>query len=236
MTSGKPSPPRRRGRPSADSAPGRDADARSHLLDTALQLFAAQGIAATPLSLIARKARVAPALLHYYFGSKDKLVDALVDERLQPLTATLGQRLAGQPGDLARTLEAFVGEVIALLAAHPWFPQLWLREVLHEGGQLRQRLIERVAPAIALRVRDLVQQAQQAGRLNPAIEPRLLMVSLIGLTVFPFAAQPIWRTIYAADDITPDTIRRHVLALLLRGLELTPAAPPDPDTASGPLP
>jgi hypothetical protein len=38
--------------------------------------------------------------------------------------------------------------------------------------------------------------------------------------VFPLAAQPIWRSIYAADDITPEVLRRHVLALLLRGLEL----------------
>ena len=53
-----------------------------------------------------------------------------------------------------------------------------------------------------------------------SLEPRLLMVSLIGLTVFPLAAQPIWRAIYPAEDITADVLRRHVLALLLRGLEL----------------
>lgn len=216
----KPPTPRRRGRPTARSGPGQDTDARAHLLEVALQLFAARGIAATPLSLIAREARVAPALLHYYFGSKEKLVDALVDERLQPLSVALGQGLAGHPGDLRRSLETFVTTLIELLAANPWFPPLWLREVLQEGGQLRQRLIERVAPAVALRVSTLVQQAQREGRLNPDIDPRLLMVSLIGLTVFPFAAQPIWRAIFPAEDITADIMRRHVLALVLRGLEL----------------
>lgn len=212
--------PRRRGRPAGSSGPGRDADARAHLLDVALKLFAEHGIAATPLSQIARRARVTPALLHYYFGSKDKLVDALVDEKLQPLSASLGQRLAGSGDDLRGALEAFVGTMLELLSANPWFPQLWLREVLNEGGQLRKRLIERVAPLVAHRVRDLVAHAQAEGRLNRDIEPRLLMVSLIGLTVFPLAAQPIWRSIYAADDITPEVLRRHVLALLLRGLEL----------------
>src|SRR6478735_8142904 len=98
-----PVPPvrRRRGRPATSTGPGSD-DARSHLLDVALKLFAEQGIAATPLSLIARKARVTPALLHYYFGSKDKLVDALVDERLQPLSAALGQRLTEAGPNLHR--------------------------------------------------------------------------------------------------------------------------------------
>lgn len=215
-----PAAPRRRGRPAGSTGPGRDADAREHLLDVALKLFAEHGIAATPLSQIARRARVTPALLHYYFGSKDKLVDALVDEKLQPLSAALGQRLAGSGDDLRGALEAFVGTMLELLSANPWFPQLWLREVLNECGQLRQRLIERVAPLVAHRVRDLVAHAQAAGRLNRDIEPRLLMVSLIGLTVFPLAAQPIWHAVYAADDITPEVLRRHVLALLLRGLEL----------------
>lgn len=212
--------PRRRGRPAGSTGPGRDADARVHLLDVALKLFAEHGIAATPLSQIARKARVTPALLHYYFGSKDKLVDALVDERLQPLSVVLGQRLAASSGDLRGALEAFVGTMLELLSANPWFPQLWLREVLSEGGQLRKRLIERIAPHVAHRVRDLVVQAQAQGRFNRDIEPRLLMVSLIGLTVFPLAAQPIWRAIFPSDDITTDVLRRHVLALLLRGLEL----------------
>ena len=219
----KPAAPRRRGRPAGSTGPGRDADARAHLLEVALKLFAEHGIAATPLSQIARKARVTPALLHYYFGSKDKLVDALVDEKLQPLSASLGQRLAAAGGDLRAGLEAFVGAILELLSANPWFPQLWLREVLNEGGQLRKRLIERVAPLVAHRVRDLVAEAQAKGRLNRDVEPRLLMVSLIGLTVFPLAAQPIWRAIYAADDITPEVLRRHVLALLLRGLELDDA-------------
>jgi TetR/AcrR family transcriptional regulator len=215
-----PAPPRRRGRPSAATAPAADGDARAHLMDTALRLFAAHGIAATPLSRIARTAQVTPALLHYYFGSKEKLVDALVDERLRPLSERLGRSLATETGSLRDALQAFVGGMIDLLAANDWFPQLWLREVLHEGGQLRQRLIERVAPVVAQRVRELVQAAQAQGRLNADIEPRLLMVSLIGLTVFPFAAQPIWRAIYPAEDITPEVMRRHVLALLLRGLEL----------------
>lgn len=215
--------PRRRGRPAASTGPGRDSDARAHLLDVALRLFAGQGIAATPLTRIARTAKVTPALLHYYFGSKDKLVDAIVDERLQPLSAMLGQRLAGNGSGLRGAVEDFIGTMLELLSANPWFPRLWLREVLDERGLLRQRLIERIAPVVAHRVRNVVQQAQHAGQINPDIDPRLLMVSLIGLTVFPLAAQPIWRAIYPCDDITTDVLRRHVLALVLRGLELTDA-------------
>lgn len=216
--------PRRRGRPTADTTPGEAADVRIHLLDTALHLFATQGITATPLSQIARRAEVTPALLHYYFGSKEKLIESLVEERLLPLTLQLGQSLGAGAKTLRETLHLLVGSLMDLLAANPWFPQLWLREVLQEGGQLRDYLVGRLAPVLAHKVRDLVAAAQARGEINPQLEPRLFMVSLIGLSVFPFAAQPIWRSIFPAEDITPEVMKQHVLSLLLHGLE----APPSP--------
>ncbi|MCQ4164537.1 TetR/AcrR family transcriptional regulator [Tahibacter harae] len=217
--------PRRRGRPPAKTIPGEAADIRLHLLDTALHLFATQGITATPLSQIARKAEVTPALLHYYFGSKENLVESLVEERLLPLTRQLGQTLKPSPRDLRETLQHLVGDLMDLLAANPWFPQLWLREVLQEGGQLRDYLVGRLAPVLAHKVRDLVAAAQARGEINPQLEPRLFMVTLVGLSVFPFAAQPVWRSIFPAEDITPDVMKQHVLSLLLHGLEPPPVPP-----------
>lgn len=224
-----PAPPRRRGRPSAETVPGGDADARGHLLQAALELFAQQGIAATPLTQIARRAEVTPALLHYYFGSREKLVEALVEERLLPLTQQLAQGLAGGANSLSEAVERLVTSLIGVLSANTWFPQLWVREVLSEGGHLRELLVQRMAPLIAHRLRDLVAAAQARGEINPDLDPRLFMVSLIGLTAFPIAAQPVWRSIFRADDITPDVLRRHVLSLLLHGMGPRPAASePDP--------
>jgi len=37
---------------------------------------------------------------------------------------------------------------------------------------------------------------------------------LIGLTLFPLAAEPIWRRVFDARDIDYSTLERHTLALL----------------------
>ena len=217
-----PTPARRRpGRPAADSA-----DLRLRLLDAAMALFGSSGISATPLSAIARKAKVTPALMHYYFGNKERLVDALVEERLMPLLGKVAGQIAEHAGDPAVAIPAFVRVVIATLGQNPWLPPLWIREVLTEGGQLRERVLGRVAPLVGLRVRDMAAAAQQRGQLNQDLDPRLLMVSLMGLTVFAFASESIWRTVFNANDITPDDLTRHVLALLTRGLELRHAPNP----------
>ena len=210
-------PPRRRGRPPADA---NAVDARERLVDAALALFAEHGIGGTSLSLVARKARVTPALMHYYFGNKDRLVDAIIEERLEPLVQRFAGKIAPALGDPRRAIETFVAEAIATLTEHRWLPGLWLREVLIEGGQLRARMLDRLAPQVGPVVADAARRAQAAGHMNPDLEPRLVMVSLIGLTVFPIAAQSIWRKVFDAADITSETLIRHVLALLTRGLEL----------------
>ena len=203
-------------------APGRPAraagDQRDRLLEAAIALFSRQGVSATPLSAIARKARVTPALVHYYFGNREQLLDALMTERIVPLIAGMAQRLAKTDGDSAALVRTFVATIIGILADNPWLPPLWVREVLSEGGALREALMTRIAPQIAPLLAARFADAQRRGLLNPGLDPRLTVVSMIGLTVFPLAAQSIWRRLFDADDVDTDTLIRHTLALLGSGL------------------
>jgi AcrR family transcriptional regulator len=63
---------------------------RTRLLDAALALFARQSIAETTLGAIAKEAGVTPAMVHYYFRTRDQLLDVLIDERFVPLHMALG--------------------------------------------------------------------------------------------------------------------------------------------------
>src|SRR6516164_4420717 len=86
----KPAPSRRTGRrPGRPS--GAQGDMREQLLDIALELFARQGVAETTIGAIAREAGVTPAMVHYYFKTRDQLLDMLIEERFVPLRAKLGQ-------------------------------------------------------------------------------------------------------------------------------------------------
>ena len=212
--------------PSRKRAPGRpvgkrrDADAglRPQLLDAAIACFVRKGIAATTLREIAREAHVTPALLNYYFGDKAQLQAALVEERLMPVLALLREPLQQAGDDVAANIAGFVGGVGRIAIAHPWLPPLWVREVLCEGGALRNVLLERVGPAIPQLLAQRFAAAQARGEINQDLDPRLLMVSLVGLTLFPVAGAPIWRKLFEADDLDFETLRRHTLALLDRGV------------------
>lgn len=205
---------RGRGRPAVAEAQ----DQRGRLLDAALACFVERGIAATSLRDIAQRAGVTPALLHYYYGDKAQLVDALVEMLLLPALASLRGRLDAAGEDIRATVLALVDGLVELVRIHPWWPQLWVREVLCEGGALRDLLVGRVAPQVARVVAARFVAAQRRGELNPGLDPRLLMASLVGLTLFPAAGAPIWRAIFEADELGMDDVRRHALALLESGL------------------
>lgn len=204
---------RRAGRPA-----GEDQDLRKRLLDAAIGQFARTGVAATSLRAIAADANVTPAMLHYYFGDKQRLLQAVIDERLLPALTPLRARLEQLGSDPVALIGAFVGGISEVVADHPWLPPLWVREVLCEGGALREVLFTRAVPGVPQLMAQRFAAAQADGRLNAALDPRLLVVSLVGLTLFPAAGAPIWRRAFGAEKLGPELMLTHTLALLEHGI------------------
>ncbi|KFN42256.1 TetR/AcrR family transcriptional regulator [Arenimonas oryziterrae] len=213
MTRPRPALPRKPGRPLAA-----DADHRTRILDTTLAQFVSEGIAAVTLRGIAKQSGVTPALVSYYFGSKEQLVTTVIEERVLPVFAEAVAMLGNAPP--ADLIAGFVAGVGAMVQRHPWLPGLWVREILMEGGTLRELIIERMAPQLPRMLAARFTELQRTGDLNPDLDPRLLVVSLMGLTLFAHAARPVWTRIFAADDVGTEQMQRHTLALLSRGLEL----------------
>jgi TetR/AcrR family transcriptional regulator len=209
----KPRKPRRPGRPRAD-----DINQRERLLDAALACFAADGIAATSLRAVASKAGVTPALVNYYFGSKKHLVDAFVAERAVPAIAALRESLLSAGTEPRALVAAFVRGIHDVVARYPWWPALWVREVLSENGALRDMLQKLIAPQVAQLLATSLGAARERGELPADLDPRLMVVSLIGLTMFPLAAEPIWRRALDARDIDRAALLKHTLALVAHGL------------------
>jgi AcrR family transcriptional regulator len=205
--------PRRPGRPRAV-----DANQRGRLLDAAVLCFAADGVAATSLRSIALKAGVTPALVNYYFGSKQQLLDAFIAERLTPVVQTLRESLLEAGSDPRALLAAFVHGIHDVVEHHPWWPALWVREVVNEKGVLRDVMQKIIAPQVTQLLARTLVDAQKRGAISADLDPRLLVVSLVGLTMFPLAAEHIWRRVFAANDLSRDVLLRHTLALLDHGL------------------
>ncbi|MFO1308767.1 MAG: helix-turn-helix domain-containing protein [Burkholderiales bacterium] len=214
----KPDPRRPRGRPVQRD----DRDAREALLDAAVALFAERGVAATTAGDIATRAGVTPAMIHYYFRGRAKLIDAVVDERMSRFVdhvfAAPPATAAPRPGQALAMLPALVARIFEAARLMPWMPPIWIREIASEGGLLRERALRRLPAASIGGVGDLLAAAQRRGEIAPGIEPRVVFVSIMGLTLFPLATQAVWRRMPGADRITLDDLQRHATTLLASGL------------------
>jgi AcrR family transcriptional regulator len=212
-----PAPPKKPGRRPGRPSGAHGDQARAQLLDIALELFARQGIVETTLGAIAREAGVTPAMVHYYFKTRDQLLDMLIDERFVPLRAELARVFNDPHSEPVETLRAFVETLVTTVEKYPWFAALWVREMISEGGLLRQRMVERFGDAHRDRGIERIAGWQKEGKLNAALEPSLVFASLFGLTVFPLATVR-WRG-EGDRALSAEQLARHVVALLMNGIQ-----------------
>lgn len=122
-------------------------DTKQKILDTAERLFGEQGYGATSLRQVIVEAEVNVAAVHYHFGSKEDLLDAVVSRKAVPLTEARHARLdraeqeAGEDvPDIERILESFLLPTAELAHRNPLFAR-FMGRMLTEG--MMPRIVER---------------------------------------------------------------------------------------------
>ncbi len=214
----------RRSRAGVGRPPG-DGDARRRLLDAAAARFAADGFAATSLRQVAAEAGVTPAMVSYYFHGKNGLLEAVLIEGVELILGRLrraaapGAGAAGE-GLLPRIVSAYVGA----LNAHPWIPRIIVQEVISRDTPLRDLFVERFATQALGLLSPLIAEEGRAGRLRPDLDPRMTVMSVVGMCVFPYIAEPLLGRLlgYRIDEAFAAAFIPHTVALLQRGLEVPP--------------
>jgi len=205
--------PYRPGRPASN--PGRDA--RAQLLAAATDLFAEYGVAATSFALVAKHAGLTPAMVHYYFKTRDQLIDAVVEERLVPFI-----RFVWDPVDAAddapEMIRGVVQRLLSRIQREPWVPSTWMREILNECGLLRTKVLRRLPVDKIRLVGEAVRAGQARQTLNPDLDPLLAVFSALGMVMLHMATAKAWAEIFHRRALPRETLRRHITSLLLDGL------------------
>ena len=103
-------------------------DTKEKILDTAERLIGEQGYAATSLRHVIAEAGVNLAAVHYHFGSKEELLDAVVLRNAIPVNEARLARLdlaeaeAGSgPPDVEKVLESFLIPTAVVASHNPGF-------------------------------------------------------------------------------------------------------------------
>lgn len=200
-----------RGRPAGVES----ADSRSAILDAAEMLFAHNGYAGTSTRAIADQVEVNPAMIHYYFGSKNALLEQVLDRALEPLAlAIAGMRAADRApaSEIARNL-------LRTLSERPHLPSLVVREVMLPGGAMREHFLDYLAPRLGGALPGLLEAEQADGRMDSKLDSHISTLIILSLCVFPFIARemagPALQISY--DEAGLERLERHITRLLDEG-------------------
>ena len=203
---------RPKGRPRKEHS----ANIRQQIMDTAVDLFARQGYAATSVREIAEQVDVNPAMVHYYFGNKDALLHAALEQSLEPLA----KAIATMKQSSEAPLQQMVSLMLAAFSAKPSLPVLMTREALLPGGVVQRYFMETFAPRLGGALPEILRGEQRSGRIRADLDPRIVTQMLLGLCAFPFISQsmagPVLGVSYDANGFAE--LKRHIIELLEKGL------------------
>jgi AcrR family transcriptional regulator len=159
------------------------------ILDAAERLFARQGFAATTIKQIGKEAAVNPALLYYYYDSKETLYRAMLQRILSQLLAH-GVDAIDRATSHADRIRAFVRAQARLLGEHPHFPQLLVRELVDHQAAHAEQSITSTAAAAFKRLCDVIEAGQRDGAFRASLDPRFTAISIIAQVAYFAIARP----------------------------------------------
>ncbi|ABC76930.1 transcriptional regulator TetR family [Syntrophus aciditrophicus SB] len=195
-----------------------DKNTRELLLDAATTLFAEQGIAATTMAEIAASVGVNPAMIHYYFKTRDSLLDTIIEERIGRIIDMIWEPVTGEEDDPLIMVRDLVNRIVNTCETMLWLPSLWIREIVNEGGALREKMLNNIPIDKMNKFSAKIAEGQKQGVINSGIDSRLLIGSIIGLTMLPLATAKLRDQIPTMKGLSSEDIVCHVTALLFTGL------------------
>ncbi len=109
-------------------------DGRELLISAALKLFAAEGLEGVSIRAINREAGLGPASVHYHFGTKEALVDAVLhvhgDQIVEEITQRARNLVASQTPVTSRDLVSMLAApYLDLMSAHTDTGHDWIKLV-----------------------------------------------------------------------------------------------------------
>lgn len=176
----------------------RDLSTEQKIKEAARKVFLKKGYAATRTRDIAEEAGINLALLNYYFRSKEKLFEQIMQESLQIVLSKVFPRLSDPAVSLKEKVPFFVEHYTEMLLEHPELPTFILSELRHDPMHMIKTLGVGTSFDISVLLRQ-VEEAKASGEMRD-LQPWNFLLNLISLTVFPFVARPIVSRLGGMND------------------------------------
>ena len=204
---------------------GRDpARTRSKILDAATVEFARYGLGGARVDRIAERAGANKRMLYYYYGSKEELFLAALEESYAHIR-NAERDLDLEHRDPREALKRLVEFTWRYYLEHPEFMTLLNSENLHKGRHVqRSQRVRQLHSPLVETLRAILRRGERQGFFRPGIDPVQLYISIAGEGYFYLSNRYTLSRIFDRDLMAPRALAgrsRHVTQMILNALRAT---------------
>ena len=197
---------------------------RARIVAAALEEFAARGFKGASMDAIAARTHTTRALINYYFGSKEKLYIAVLEQVYAEIREAEG-RLELDPLPPAEALRRIVEFTYGYYLAHEGFVRLVVAENQARGRHLRKsKAMRTLNRPIIERLARVIERGQREGLFRRDADPVEVHKSIAALGMFNVTNQYTFGAIFQREmGARGDVARRCamvtdlILSYLTRG-------------------
>lgn len=154
-------------------------DKREQIIETTLQLFAEKGFEGTSIRDIAEKASVNVAMVNYYFGSKEKLFEKIIEHKSASTRGVLDEIQHNEALTHIQKIEAIIDIYIEKLFTYRMFHRLVQQElILNQRENLQCYIVNNFIPN-AMIVKSIIESGIKEGEFKK-VDPELTIATLNG--------------------------------------------------------
>ena len=194
---------------------------KANILAAATEEFARYGLGGARVDRIAERAGANKRMLYYYFGDKEGLFLAALEERYAHIrNAERTLKLEHlEPREAVRRLVDFTWRYFL---EHPEFLTLLNSENLHKGRHVRgSRRVRELHSPLVQTLRTVLRRGEEEGLFRGGVDPVQLYISIAGEGYFYLSNRYTLSRIFDRDLMAPRALAgraRHISDMILNAL------------------
>lgn len=191
------------------------------IIETAERLFAAKGFEGTSVRDIAQDAGINVAMISYYFGSKEKLIEAIFDYRISYTRLTMLSLLQDESLSPTAKIEKIIDSYVTKMMSNQCFYRLMAQErAILEGHNISELIFESKSKNLEM-VKKVIQEGQKTGEFRKNIDVSLLMATMIGTSNHFTVSQEFYRRYNNLKDMPEEEFQKFLKKKLSNYLKTT---------------
>lgn len=161
------------------------------------------------MDAIAARTRTTKRMLYYYFGSKEGLYLAVLEQAYREIR-DLEQGLDLESLSPSEALRRIVEFTFDHHEAHPDFVRLVCIENIHHGRHLKRAEALRARNITAIEtLRQVLERGQRAGQFRDGLDPVDLHMMISAFCFYRVGNQHTFGTLFGATYVGPESRDRH---------------------------